>query len=153
LRKSVSEKIPAARNVRGVDGLYQEVLLDHATRPRNRRKLDRATAIGEGNNPFCDDRCTIYLDVAEGVVRDASFEAVCCAILLASASLMTLSLVGKTKEQALTLRERFPALLTAEVSFDVDDLGDLAGVKAWTDRIKCATLPWHDLGKALQEVG
>jgi nitrogen fixation NifU-like protein len=139
--------------VRGVDGLYREVLLDHATRPRNRRKLDRATAIGEGNNPFCGDRCRVYLDVSEGVVREASFEAVGCAILLASASLMTLALVGRTKEQALVIAEWFRALLTAEVSFDADDLRDLAGVKAWPDRIKCATLPWHDLGKALQEVG
>jgi nitrogen fixation NifU-like protein len=82
---------------------------------------------------------------------DASFEAVGCAILLASASLMTLAVTGKTPEE--TLRERFCAVLTAEASFDVDDLGDLAalaGVRDFPNRIKCATLPWHALGVALK---
>jgi nitrogen fixation NifU-like protein len=111
-----------------------------------------ATAFGEGNNPFCGDRSTIYLDVSEGAVRDASVEAVGCAILLASASLMTLAVTvtGKTPDEALTLRERFCAVLTAEASFDVDDLAALAGVRDFPSRIKCAILPWHALGEALK---
>jgi nitrogen fixation NifU-like protein len=115
-------------HVRGVDDLYQEVLFDHATRPRNRRRLELATATGEGHNPFCGDRCTVYLDVGEGIIRDASFEGVGCAILLASASLMTLAVCGRTPAEALTLVERFRALLTAAAVERVGAAGRLAKV-------------------------
>ena len=71
-------------------------MLDHARRPRNRRKLEGATAVGEGFNHLCGDCCTVYLSVAGGIIRDVSFEGEGCAIMLASASLMTLAVSGKT---------------------------------------------------------
>jgi nitrogen fixation NifU-like protein len=141
--------------VRGVDDLYQEVLLDHATRPRNRRRLDQATATGEGQNPFCDDCCTVYLAVTEGVINDLAFEGSGCAIMLASASLLTLTLAGKTPVQARAIFDQFRALLTTEADPDTEGLGDLAalaGVKEYPSRIKCATLPWHALRAALDAV-
>lgn len=144
-------------HVRGVDDeLYQEVLLDHATRPRNRRLLEQATAIGNGHNHLCGDRCTVYLDVAEGVIRDVAFEGAGCAILLASASLLTLTVAGKTPAQAQAIFDQFHALLTQDTTTDVAGLGDLAalaGVKGYPSRIRCATLPWHALRAALDGSG
>jgi nitrogen fixation NifU-like protein len=140
-------------DVRGVDDLYQEVLLDHATKLRNQRRLEQATATGEGHNHLCGDHCKVYLDVVEGVIRDASFEGSGCAILLASASLITLAVIGRTLDEALTLLERFRALLTVEAVSDVDDLAALAGIRDFPKRIKCATLPWHALGEALNSSG
>jgi nitrogen fixation NifU-like protein len=136
-----------------MNDLFQAVLLDHARRPRNQGRLDGATATGEGYNRFCGDHCTVYLDVSEGVIRDVSFEGSGCAILLASASLLTLALVGKTKEEAQVVAEQFHGLLTADDPSDEDGLGDLlalAGVKNYPSRIKCATLPWHGLRAALE---
>lgn len=136
-----------------MNDLFQAVLLDHARRPRNQRRLDGATATGEGHNPFCGDRCTIYLEIAEGVIRDVAFEGSGCAILLASASLLTLAVTGKTPAQAQAVAERFHGLLTANEPPDDDGLGDLlalAGVRNFPSRIKCATLPWHGLRAALK---
>ena len=85
-----------------------------------------------------------------------SFEGSGCAILLASASLLTLALMGKTKEEAQTIAERFHGLLTADDPPDEDGLGDLlalAGVQNYPSRIKCATLPWHGLLAALEAGG
>lgn len=140
--------------MRGVDDdLYQAVLLDHATRPRNLGRLEQPTATGEGHNPSCGDRCTVYLAVAEGVVREVSFSGAGCAIMLASASLLTLRVAGKTRVQAEAIIQQFRALLTADEAADEDALGDLvalAGVKDHPSRIKCATLPWKALRAALE---
>jgi nitrogen fixation NifU-like protein len=136
-----------------MNDLFQAVLLDHARHPRNQRYLQGATATGEGYNPVCGDRCTVYLAMAEGVIKDVSFEGSGCAILLASASLLTLALVGEIPAQAEALAERFHGLLSLDELPDEDGLGDLlalVGVRNFPSRIKCATLPWHGLRAALE---
>src|ERR1051325_5174613 len=97
--------------VRELNDLFEAVLLDHARHPRNHRLLENATAIGEGNDPLCGDRCKLYVEIAGGVIKDVSFEGAGCAIMLASASLMTLALMGKTKEQAQAVAEQFHKML------------------------------------------
>ena len=90
----------------------------------------------------------MYLDVGDHLVRDIGFEGSGCAILLASASLMTQAVNGKTVEGARAVGERFMALVTASSPPDGDGLGDLAalaGVSDYPGRVKCATLPWHSL--------
>ena len=138
--------------MRELNELFESVLLDHARRPRNHRKLEGATAIGEVSNPLCGDRCTVYLDVAGGVIKDVSFEGSGCAIMLASASLMTLALANKTVEQAQAVAEEFRVLLMRDTE-KTDGLGDLAalaGVRELPSRIKCALLPWRSMQSALQ---
>jgi nitrogen fixation NifU-like protein len=128
------------------------VLLDHATRPRNRRKLEQGVS-AEGYSPFCGDRCTVYLDMGDGLVLDICFEGTGCAILLASASLMTLAVNGKTVEGARAVAERFVALVTASSPPDGDGLGDLAAlarVRDYPGRVKCAALPWHALRSGIE---
>jgi nitrogen fixation NifU-like protein len=138
--------------VRELNDLYQAVLLDHARHPRNHRRLENATAIGEGNDPLCGDRCKVYLDVAGSVIKDVSFDGAGCAIMLATASLMTLAIAGKTLEQAQVVAEQFRAVLMtdAEVDDGLGDLAALAGVRELPSRIKCAMLPWRSMKAALQ---
>jgi nitrogen fixation NifU-like protein len=133
--------------------LYQEVILDHNKRPRNRGRLDDATSTAEGHNPLCGDNVTIYLHTTDGRVDQVAFEGQGCAISTASASLMTEAVQGKTVEEAQRIFREFQQMVTATGEpVEHPDLGDLevlAGVREYPVRIKCATLPWHTLNAAL----
>ena len=136
--------------------LYQEVILDHHKHPRNFGRLADANRYAEGFNPLCGDRVTVYARVEGDAIRDLSFEGSGCAICMASASVMTDELAGKSIDDADTLFVRFHDLVTGESSKspDVDALGKLAvfmGVREFPVRVKCATLPWHALRSALKD--
>lgn len=134
-----------------IDDLYQEVILDHGKRPRNFGSMENPSAHAEGFNPLCGDRLTLELKLANGVVEDARFRGAGCAISVASASLMTETLKGKTVDEAEKLFEKFHQMLTTDSA--VPDLGKLAvfsGVREFPARVKCATLAWHTLRAALQ---
>jgi nitrogen fixation NifU-like protein len=107
--------------------------------------------IGEGNDPLCGDRCTVYLYVAGGVIKEVSFEGAGCAIMMPTASLMTLALMGKTKEQAQVVAEQFGEMLMegGPVDDNLGDLAALAGVRDLPNRIKCALLPWRAMREAI----
>ncbi|MFM0367125.1 Fe-S cluster assembly sulfur transfer protein SufU [Paraburkholderia sediminicola] len=135
--------------------LYQEVIFDHYRRPRNRGVLAGANRKAEGYNPLCGDKVTLYLKIEDGIVKDVSFEGSGCAIAIASASLMTDALKGKTEAEAQALFGRFHKMVTASglVPVGSPDLGKLAalsGVREFPARVKCATLAWHTLHAALQ---
>jgi nitrogen fixation NifU-like protein len=132
--------------------LYQEVILDHSKRPRNFGQPEAATCQARGNNPLCGDRMMIYVVVEDGVVKDVRFEGNGCAISMASASLMTEAIKGKTADEARTLFERFHRLVTDDAAIDIGDLDKLtvfAGVREFPVRVKCATLAWHTMTAAL----
>jgi nitrogen fixation NifU-like protein len=132
--------------------LYQEVLLDHGRRPRNRRRPDRIDRRVEGDNPLCGDNITLYLEVEDGVISDASFEGEGCAISTASASMMTEAVKGKSIDQAAELHDSFHDMLTGVNGNGSNGIGKLAvfaGVKEFPVRVKCATLAWHSLKAAL----
>jgi nitrogen fixation NifU-like protein len=134
-----------------VDDLYQETILDHSKRPRNCHPMQDATRQAEGYNPLCGDKLKLYLKMDGDIVADVSFVGSGCAISTASASLMTESLKGKTREEALKLLDRFHELLTTDVAVN-KELGKLVvfcGVRDYPARVKCATLAWHTLKSAL----
>jgi nitrogen fixation protein NifU and related proteins len=134
-----------------IDDLYQETILDHSRKPRNFGALDAANAQAEGFNPLCGDRVTVQLKLDGDVVSDAHFTGSGCAISVASASLMTEALKGKSRQEAEDIFGRFHRLLTAE-NGNSEDLGKLAvfsGVREYPARVKCATLAWHTLRAAL----
>ena len=138
----------------GLSDLYQEVILDHSRHPRNFGPSDEANRTARGNNPLCGDRVTVHLKVEGDVIEDAKFEARGCAISLASASMMTEMIKGKSESEARALFEKFHALVTGETSadgVDLEGLESLAGVKDFPTRIKCATLPWRAMTAALDE--
>ncbi|HEY6971622.1 MAG TPA: SUF system NifU family Fe-S cluster assembly protein [Candidatus Angelobacter sp.] len=136
--------------------LYQEVILEHSKTPRNYRALAEANHKAEGYNPLCGDHFTVYLDVEEdGKIRDIAFQGSGCAISKASASMMTQSIKGKSREEAEQLFDRFHKLVTGQLHANGDqpDLGKLsvfAGVSEFPMRVKCATLAWHTLRAALE---
>ncbi len=137
--------------------LYQQVIVDHAKRPRNFRVPTGASRRVDGYNPLCGDKVTIYVKVEDGVVRDISFQGSGCAISTASASLLTEALKGKTLEDAEALFESFHDLVTGlDPAHEEPGLGKLAafsGVCDYPTRVKCATLAWHTLRAALKGEG
>lgn len=136
--------------------LYQEVILDHGKNPRNFRHPGDANRHAEGDNPLCGDRLTVYLKIGHnGLVEDAAFEGRGCAISMASASMMTEIVAGKTQEEARALFRRFHDFVTGREEIDAGDDEDLeklvvlAGVKQFPMRVKCATLAWHTMTAAM----
>jgi nitrogen fixation NifU-like protein len=136
-----------------VHDLYQETILDHSKRPRNYHAMDNANRHADGYNPLCGDKLKLFLRMENDTVQDASFIGAGCAISTSSASLMTESIKGKTRDEALQLLEKFHELLTTDVSVN-KDLGKLVvfcGVRDYPARVKCATLAWHTLKNALAQ--
>ena len=133
--------------------LYQEIILDHGKSPRNFGKPEFFTADANGYNPLCGDKVHVYATVKDTVVEDVHFEGRGCAISIASASLMTEVLVGKTEEQAKALFDKFHELVTTEHEpvgdDDIDRLVVLGGVRQYPSRVKCATLAWHTFNNAI----
>ena len=141
----------------GLSDLYQEILLEHNSKPRNFRKVDDPSSTAEGYNPLCGDQITLYLKVVENVVEDVGFQGVGCAISRASASMMTQSIKGKTLDEANGVFDAFHSMIIhPDEEPDYDTLGDLetlAGVNEYPTRIKCAILAWHTMRSALSGEG
>ena len=137
----------------GLNDLYQEILLDHNSKPRNFRKLEEANRSADGYNPLCGDQIQLYLKVEDDKIIDVSFQGTGCAISRASASMLTQSVKGQSVERAQEIFDAFHAMLTepdTELDYDtLDDLECLAGVSEFPTRIKCAVLAWHTLRAAL----
>ena len=133
-----------------LDNLYQETILDHGRRPRNFGKPEGFTHSAEGYNPLCGDRFTVYLSVVDGVIEDARFDGMGCAISTASASLMTGALKGSSVDAFNGTFAGFRGLVMGEPA--AEGLGKLivfGGVSKFPMRVKCASLAWHASGAAL----
>jgi nitrogen fixation NifU-like protein len=131
--------------------LYQQVILDHNRRPRNRGKLPTANRVAHGDNPTCGDQCSVYLQLEGDRIKDISFDGSGCAISQASASLMTTQLKGKTTAEAEKLFKDFHEIVTSgHPPEEISDVAAFAGVHAFPARIKCATLGWHAALNALK---
>jgi len=139
--------------------LYQEVILDHGRKPRNFRRLEDADRGARGDNPMCGDRMELWLKMSpDGHIGDAAFQGRGCAISMASASLMTETVKGKTPDQAKDLGAKFRELAMTgtcphcdgAIADDMERLTPLSGVHEFPSRVKCATLAWHTLNAALE---
>jgi len=134
--------------------LYQQVILDHNKNPRNFREMADATTHVDGYNPLCGDHYTIYVKTEGDQIQEVSFTGSGCAISKASASVMSSTVKGKSKEEAERLFDTFHRLVTGDASgLSAADLGRLAafsGVSEFPARVKCATLAWHTLKSALE---
>jgi len=127
-----------------LEELYQEVILDHSRRPRNFGDLPDAAVRVHGDNPSCGDE--IHLGVKFGGHG--------CAISLASASLMTTKLKGKSRAEVMETFRAFRNLVTDEEAEAPKMLGDLRlmqGVRKFPQRVKCAMLAWRAVEQALQQ--
>jgi nitrogen fixation NifU-like protein len=139
--------------------LYRELILDHAKNPRHFGKLVDATHTAAGINPLCGDKLSLYLHLDGANTIDAiSFEGSGCAISIASASLLTETIVGLDVSHALAYFDAVTGRLThagnsREIpeSIDISKLRALDGVREFPARVKCATLAWHALNSAIHQ--
>ena len=134
--------------------LYQDTILEHNKNPRNFRAIEDADKEADGNNPLCGDALRVYVKMEDDKVADVAFKGSGCAISKASASMMTQTVRGKTKEEAEHLFDEFHKMVTGglDVEKDENNLGKLkifSGVMEFPARVKCASLSWHTLNAAL----
>jgi nitrogen fixation NifU-like protein len=134
--------------------LYGDIILDHYRKPHNYRSLDGANREAEAVNDLCGDRLRVFLLVEKGLIRDICFSGSGCAISMASASMMTDRLKGKTEAEAGWILDLFTRLLSGNSAAAPDStaMGDLtlfAGLREYPVRAKCALLPWTALRSAL----
>lgn len=133
--------------------LYREVILDHNRHPQNFGEIESADRVIDGTNPLCGDKITLYLRLDGDVVEDIRFKGTGCAISVASSSLMTQRIKGRSVEDALALFEQVHDMLTSSTDDEppesLEKLAALAGVRDYPSRVKCASLAWHALSAAL----
>lgn len=108
--------------------IYSEMILEYYKHPRNRKRLDHPDIQNHSHNPLCGDQCDIFLKLADdgSTIEEITFDGEGCAVSVASASMTTLLLKGKTIKEAL--------------EFDKDELLEMLGIELSPNRLKCALL-------------
>ena len=133
--------------------LYSEVILDHIKNARNFYELRDANRKAHGINPLCGDTFEVYAKVEGGRVIDAAFQCECCGISMASASIMTETVKGRTVQEARALYSSFEKLLrdpeAAALQADSGQMPMLELIREFPSRVNCALLGWHTLDAAL----
>ena len=146
----IDRKIPAS-----LSALYQEVILDHYRKPRNRGTLEEATQSVSMSNPLCGDVLELMLHIDGDRILEARFVGKGCSISLAAASMMTKVLQGRTLEEARELTRKFTRLMHGDAEpardRDLGDLRALGGVSKFPVRIKCALLGFNCLEELIGE--
>ena len=140
--------------------LYQDIILEHGKSPRNFGKCIGHNHEAKGYNPLCGDKVHVYLKLNEGKkLENVSFEGEGCAISLASASIMTDLLKGKSFNDSKEIVSNFLNMIKSNLEIKSNNLDEdqktkimsLSGVKQFPMRVKCATLSWHTLVSAMQK--
>ena len=136
--------------------LYTEVIGEHSRSPENKGELAAATVRERGHNPSCGDEITLELQIEDGIIKDAAFTGVGCAISQASTDIMIDLMRGKTVEEAQRLAQLFTSMIKREVTDDaaleeLDEAIALKNISNMPDRVKCAVLAWHTLEDVLKK--
>ena len=140
--------------------LYQEIILDHGKNPRNLGKFENFNKDAKGHNPLCGDKVHLFLKLDDDKkIQDISFEGEGCAISMASASIMTDLMKGKSENEVKEIISKFLDMIKEKDDISTDLIKDdektklmsLGGVKNYPMRVKCATLSWHALSSALED--
>jgi nitrogen fixation NifU-like protein len=137
-----------------LEELYQEIILDHYRRPRNKGATTPADLRAKEYNPLCGDEIEVTAHLVDGKIAEIKFDGHGCSISTSSASIMTQKLCGKTPAEASAFIGEFLEMMRGEKPFGGKELGDLKaleGVLKFPVRVKCATLAWHVSQKALTE--
>ena len=134
--------------------IYTQILTEHNNSGRNKHHIDRPTVTLKGVNPSCGDEIALELREKDGVIEDAGFTGVGCAISQASASIMIDLVKGKTTEEALKLAKTFFGMIKNEITDDkqleaLDEAIALRDISHMPARVKCAVLGWHTLENAI----
>ena len=136
-----------------LSALYQEIILDHYRRPRNKGELSAATSGASLRNPVCGDVVDVQVEMHDGRVADVRFDGRGCSISQASASMMTELVKGRTAEDVVKLGERFAEMIRGDEGAAKDEaLGQaraLSGVSRFPARVKCALIAWEAMARAI----
>lgn len=135
--------------------IYTQILTEHNNSRRNKHPVENANISLKGVNPSCGDEIMLQLREKDGVIEDAGFTGVGCAISQASASIMIDLIKGKTTAEALKLADLFLAMIKGEVTDDsaleeLDEAVALKDISHMPARVKCAVLGWHTLENAVR---
>ena len=136
--------------------LYTEVIGEHSRSPENKGELAAATVRERGHNPSCGDEITLELQIEDGIIKDAAFTGVGCAISQASTDIMIGLMRGKTVEEAQRLAQLFTSMIKREVTDDaaleeLDEAIALKNISNMPARVKCAVLAWHTLEDVIKK--
>ena len=136
--------------------LYRAVIMDNYKNPKNKGLTgsDKYHFV-HLNNPSCGDDMNVEILIEDGVVKDIHHDGHGCSICCSSASVMSETLKGRNVEDAKKLIYEFYELVMGKAPEDEEELGEAIaymGVKDFPARIKCATLSWKALEKAISEV-
>lgn len=140
----------------GLDSIYTEILTEHNNSNRNKHHIDNPTKVLKGVNPSCGDEIELELREKDGVIEDAAFTGIGCAISQASASIMIDLIKGKSDEEALKLAKTFFGMIKNEITDEsqlevLDEAIALKDISHMPARVKCAVLGWHTLENAINE--
>lgn len=141
-----------------IKDIYTQMILEESRNTENKYVLETATNVEKGHNPSCGDEITLQLDIRDGIIRDAAFVGVGCAISQASTSMMIDLIRGKSLEEAQDLAKTFIGMIKKDIT-DEDELEKLEDAKAFENisnmpaRVKCAVLAWHTLDEIIKKQG
>ena len=141
-----------------LDSIYTDLIAEQSRNTANKHHLEAPTVTLKGRNPSCGDEITLELQIENGVVKDASFTGVGCAISQASTDIMIDLIRGQKVEKARELAEKFIGMIKREITDEseleeLDEALALQNVSNMPARVKCAVLAWHTLDNALAKDG
>ncbi|MBC1923087.1 Fe-S cluster assembly sulfur transfer protein SufU [Listeria grayi] len=139
---------------RKLDQLYRSVIMDHNKNPRNKGTLPEGNVTVDLNNPTCGDQIHLHLKIENDKITAAAFTGDGCSISMASASMMTQAVKGKSEQEALQMAKEFSEMVQGHEHGQIDEAGEveaLSGVAKFPARIKCATLAWKAMERAILE--
>lgn len=139
---------------RKLDQLYRSVIMDHNKNPRNKGTLPDGNVTVDLNNPTCGDQIHLHLKIENDKITAAAFTGDGCSISMASASMMTQAIKGKSEQEALQMAKEFSEMVQGHEHGQIDEAGEveaLSGVAKFPARIKCATLAWKAMERAILE--
>lgn len=137
--------------------LYSDIIKEHSASGHNKHHLSHASIVMPGKNPSCGDEIALEMEADNRTIKDASFTGVGCAISQASVSIMIDLVRGKTLEEARALAQLFLSMcqretLSEEELEELEEAAALQNIANMPARVKCATMPWHTLLKAIESV-
>jgi len=135
-------------------GVYDELIMDHIKNARNYRGVSDATHSASAENPLCGDEISIVVRIDRASIGDIGFQCTCCGISMASASIMTEMVIGKSKADARDLVRDFKSLVAQpDAAFDLLDSSQWRALaetlRRFPARVQCASLPWNTLERVL----
>ena len=132
-----------------MQSFYKEIILDHFQRPRNRHELEDADIEEHIDNPLCGDHVTVYATFHNGAFEEVSFTGRGCSISQASASMLTEHLTGSSRDEVEEKIEAFLEMMRTEEKEELGELAALKGIVQTPNRVRCATLAWEAMRRAL----